>query len=85
VNQVLDLHDAPAIPVTPRQIRLALTAIGLRQQVEDWVQAQDIIVKDNWDYASSFERNNALIVRAATALGKTPADLDALFALAATL
>lgn len=77
----------PAIPqpVTPRQIRLALSAIGLRDAVEAYVNAADITVQDNWHYASEFVRDNALINGAATALGKTSADIDNLFALALTL
>ena len=84
VKQIVQLADKPAQPVTPRQIRLALTQIGLRQAIEDWIQTQDITVKDNWDYALSFERNNPLILAAAAAMGKTEADVDALFALART-
>jgi hypothetical protein len=75
----------PVPPVSPRQIRLALSAIGLRQQVEDYVNAHDITVQDSWHYTTEFDRNHPLIAACAAALGKTDADLDALFALAATL
>ncbi|UYO47797.1 hypothetical protein KQX64_17715 [Rhodopseudomonas palustris] len=71
--------------VTPRQLRLALTQLGLRQAVEDYVGTQDISVKDSWQYATQFERTHPLILAAATALGKTDNDLDALFSLAKTL
>ena len=46
--------------ITPRQIRLQLIALGLRQQVEDWVATQPIDIKDQWEFSSSFERNNQI-------------------------
>ncbi|MCP3400401.1 hypothetical protein [Bradyrhizobium sp. CCGB20] len=85
VQQVLNLVDAPPAPVTPRQIRLALTQMGLRQAVEDYVKTQDISVQDSWNYATEFLRDNELIVACAGALGKTDGDLDVLFGLARTL
>lgn len=85
VRQVHDLVDLPPAPVTPRQIRLALSQIGLRAQIEDWVDTQDIAVKDSWMFATEIDRDNPLVIAACTALGKTEAELDALFALARTL
>lgn len=85
VRQVHTLVDAPLAPVTPRQIRLALTQMGLRQAVETYVQQQDITVQDSWTYASEFLRDNELIVAAARSLNKSDADLDTLFTLARTL
>lgn len=83
--KITELGKAPPPIVSPRQIRLALTQIGLRQHVEDYVDAQDITVQDSWHYTTEFERTNPLILACAQALGKSDADLDALFALAATL
>jgi hypothetical protein len=71
--------------VTPRQIRLALSMIGLRQQVEDYVNAQDITVQDSWHYSTMFERNNPLMIACKDFLEKTEEDLDELFILAASL
>lgn len=85
VRQLHTLVDAPLAPVTPRQIRLALTQMGLRSAVETYVQQQDITVQDSWTYASEFLRDNELIIAAARALNKSDADLDALFALARSL
>jgi hypothetical protein len=85
VEQVLTLVDIPPAPVTPRQIRLALSQLGLRQAVEDFVNTQDITVKDSWEYSTQFERNHPLILGAAEALEKTEADIDALFALARSI
>jgi hypothetical protein len=90
VQQILVLEDIPKPPppvisASPRQIRLALSQIGIRQQVEDYVNTQSITVQDNWHYASIFYPDNALLIAAAAALGKTSADIDALFKLAASI
>lgn len=85
VRQVHTLVDAPLPSVTPRQIRLALSQIGLRKEIEDWVDTQDIVVKDSWMFATEITRDNPLVIAACSAIGKTDEDLDALFALARTL
>ena len=99
VEQVPTLVDLPPVTpvppqppvtvfplsVTPRQIRLALTQMGLRQAVEDFVSSQDITVKDSWEYSTQFERNHPLLLGAAQALNKTEADIDALFELARSI
>ena len=53
--------------------------------VEAYVETADQATKDSWQFATSFERDNSMIAAAAVALGKQPADVDALFALAKTL
>jgi hypothetical protein len=85
VRQVLALEDLPEVPVSPRQIRLALTQIGLRKAIEDYVAAQDVTVQDSWNYATEFFRSNPLVADAARAINKTDSELDALFALARSL
>ena len=65
--------------ITPRQIRLQLNALGLRQQVEDWVAAQPVDIKDWWEFSSSCERNNQVLIDAATHFGFTSEQLDELF------
>lgn len=70
--------------VTPRQIRLALSQAGLRQQVEDYVNSQDNAVQDSWHYSTGFDRTNPLILACQDALGKTEEELDAIFILAAS-
>ncbi|MEK9724325.1 MAG: hypothetical protein VW405_12710 [Rhodospirillaceae bacterium] len=80
-----DPVPVPAVTVTPRQIRLALTQTGLRAAVENYVAAASQDVKDSWEYSTVFERDHPLLVAAGHALGKTDAEIDALFALAVTL
>ena len=65
--------------ITPRQIRLQLNALGLRQQVEDWVATQPVDIKDWWEFSSSCERNNQILIDAATHFGFTSEQLDKLF------
>ena len=65
--------------ITPRQIRLQLNALGLRQQVEDWVATQPVDIKDWWEFSSSCERNNQILIDAATHFGFTSKQLDKLF------
>jgi len=71
--------------VTPWQIRKALNASGLRSLIEASVAGADQTTKDAWEYALEFRRDNPLITGLAAALGKTEADVDDLFALAASL
>jgi hypothetical protein len=78
---------ANAVPsvVTPYQMRRALRQIGLRDQVESFVNSQDEATQDAWHYALEVRRDNAILLAGATALGKTSADIDNLFRLAATV
>lgn len=75
----------PGISVTPRQFRLALNATGMRQAIEDYVSAGSQDVKDTWEFATEIERNSQIIAAGAAELSLTEAQIDDLFALAATL
>jgi hypothetical protein len=79
--------NVPAVtsPVSPRQIRQAMTAAGIRSAVESFVAGASQDIKDWWDYAAQFERDHPLIVQAATGLGQTSDQLDALFNYAGSL
>lgn len=65
--------------ITPRQIRLQLSAIGLRQAVEDYVATASLEIKDWWEFSLAYERNAPLLVEAATTLGMTSEQLDQFF------
>lgn len=71
--------------VSPRQIRQALSAAGLRESVEAAVQAGDQNLKDWWLFSTFFERDNAEVNAMGIALGVSVEQLDALWLLAATL
>lgn len=83
----LPLPPVPTCPlsVTNRQFRLALTRVGLRAAAEAYVAAGNQDLKDWWEYEPIMQRDHPLIAAAITELGKTPADADAVFTLAATL
>lgn len=76
--------NVPAV-VTPRQIRLALNAAGLRETVEQAVAAGSQDLEDWWEYSLDIERKNPLIISMAAALNITEQQLDSLFIAAATL
>lgn len=79
---------APAVVptlVTPRQIRLALLQLGLLPAAATWIEATDEATRIEWNFAIELRRDHPMWSAAATALGKTEADIDNLFALAATL
>lgn len=71
--------------VSPRQIRQALTRVGLRQAVEAAVAAGDQDTKDWWEFSTVFERNNPVVLAMGIALSVSEAQLDSLWLLAGTL
>lgn len=71
--------------ITPRQIRLQLITLGLRQQVEDWVVTQPLATRDWWEFSLSIDRDNQMLIDAATHFGLTSEQLDQLFIEASTL
>jgi hypothetical protein len=62
----------------------ALYELGWYDDVVAAVEADGEIGKILWARASLFERNHALVAQIATAINKTPDDLDALFRKAAS-
>lgn len=71
--------------ISPRQIRMALTQMNLRSQVETAVAAGDQNLKDWYEFSTYFDRNHLQVIAMAQALNVTNAQLDLLWALAATL
>ena len=72
-------------PVSPRQIRQALTRAGLRSTVEAAIAAGDQDTKDWWEFATQFERQHVRVIAMGVALGQTDAQLDTLWTLAGSL
>lgn len=70
--------------VTPLQARKALRAAGLKTQVDAYVLTLSEEQQEEWEYCTSVERSNGLVVEAATALGMTSVEIDDLFRLAKT-
>lgn len=77
----------PLVPkvVTMRQARLALLQADLLDDVEAAIAAADQATRIEWEYASTVERNNALVASLTAALGWTEAQVDELFIAAAKL
>ena len=71
--------------VSPRQIRQALTAAGLRTSVEAAVAASDQDTQDWYEFSTAFERAHPAVVAMGVALGVSSAALDALWTSAAAL
>ena len=78
------LASVPA-EISPRQIRQALTATGLRASVETAVAAADQDTKDWWEFATTFERSHSRVIGMAQALGVTPRQMDDLWTLGGSL
>ena len=76
-------YDSSAI--TPRQARLALLNAGLLDAVEAYVATQPRSVQIEWEFASEIRRDWPPVVQAASALGLTAEQVDALFEAAARL
>lgn len=75
----------PVTQISPRQIRMAMTQMGLRNAVEAVVAAGDQDLKDWYEFSTFFDRNHPQVLAMATALSVSDAQLDALWALGATL
>lgn len=80
-----------AIPsITRAQAKAALIISGLIAQVQPAIDAipdplQRALAQNDWDERLHFERSNPTLAAMAAALGMTDAQLDDLFALAASL
>ena len=84
------IEDIPVVPplplvVSPRQIRQALTATGMRSAVEAGVAAADQDTIDWYERSTSFEENHPEIVAMCSALSISDVDRHSVFALAASL
>lgn len=81
----------PNIPdVTPRQMRQALILSGMSLASIDAAIAalpapMNSLAQVEWEYSISFQRNRPLVLQMASVFGWSSAQLDALWALAASL
>lgn len=82
---LIDVAPIHISPISPRQIRMALTRAALRAQVEAAVVAGNQDLKDWWEFSTLFERTNPQVVAMCAALGVSDAQCDALWQLGATL
>ena len=75
----------PVTIISPRQIRMAMTQMSLRNAVEAVVAAGDQDLKDWYEFSTYFDRNHPQVIAMATTLSIDDTQLDALWALGATL
>lgn len=75
----------PILVVSPRQIRQALTAAGLRTAVEAAVASGNQDLQDWWEFATAFEENHPMVIGMAATLNVTEEQLHSLFVLAGSL
>lgn len=83
-RRTTDSEKVANLVITPRQARLALLQNNLLTNVNALVAAQPEIVRIQWEYAIDIKRTDPLVNSMLTYLGQTPAQIDALFVLAAT-
>lgn len=87
-GNTIEPYVAPQIvpaKIDARQIRQALTRVGLRGAVEEAVAAGDQDLKDWYEQSLNFEIDNPHVVAMATLLKVSDADLVALWTLGASL
>jgi hypothetical protein len=83
--QALTTAEKTPASVTPRQLRQALTAAGLRATVEAAVAGGSQDLKDWWEFSLQIERNHPEVVAMGTALGQTEDQMNQLFIAAGAL
>lgn len=71
--------------VSIRQMHTALHRLGLLAPIKAYIAASGDIELEIAFQSPTFERSNALISDMAQAMGKTDAEVDAIFALAASI
>jgi hypothetical protein len=74
--------DELRISVSPRQIRQALNAAGLRAPVEAAVASADQDTKDWWAFATSFDSDHPVLIGMAAALGMSGGQVRQVFEIA---
>jgi len=84
------LPELPVPVVTPEvsrfQFKLALAQAGLLTDVETYIAGSgDDTLRLYWAEAPTFRRDHPILTAAAVLLGKTEAEIDAVFALALSL
>lgn len=85
-NILPDMSTSSFYSCNPWQIRKALNALGLRQQVEDTIASStDITIKDGWEFASEFRSDDPFVISVGEAVGKSAPEVAEIISYAATL
>jgi hypothetical protein len=84
-------NPSDALPdITPRQVRQALILSGISiQQIENAIaqlpEPNKSLAQVEWEYSIAFKRINPLVAQIGQIVGKTPAEIDAIWRLGMTL
>ena len=81
IGKVEEQINAPQ-SVSPRQIRIALSQLGVREKVESTVAKSSQDIKDSWEFATIINIDDPMVIAFAELL---EIDLKQLFVLASTL
>lgn len=92
VDNLVTNHDPAEVPesITPRQAKQALFLNGITlQMVEDAINQLPSPNKElayiEWEYSTAFLRENPLVNQIGAVMNKTPAEIDQMWILGATL
>ena len=82
---IASYHPILSITVSPRQIRLALNQMQMRDAVETFVKTASRDVQDVWEFSVEIRRDDPVLNQLYPALGLTSEQVDAIFMLASPL
>lgn len=87
VSPVPQDPDASLVPiaVTPAQAMIALDAMGLLEDIENWVATQPRVTRIAWERVQEFRRDSPALLAGAAALGWADALLDEIFVAASNV
>ena len=86
VVEAADPHPLPVLVASKYKLRLALLQFGLLDDVEAFIEATDNrVAKIAWEYADEYRSDDPLAIGLGYALGKTDAEIRAVFELANSL
>jgi hypothetical protein len=84
-NQEILNQWRKSVSVSPLQIRRALRAVGLLDEINAFVESSSVEVREAWEYAIQIDRTNEMLLDASSAMGMSDLEVDDLFRLALTL
>lgn len=82
---IASYHPVLSITVSPRQIRLALNQMQMRDTVETFVKTASRDVQDVWEFSVEIRRDDPVLNKLYPALCLSSEQVDQLFMLASTL
>lgn len=78
-NEAQRLEALKPKSITPLQARLELSSMGIRQAVENAMLTATQDIKDFYEFAQEWKRDNVQLIQMATDLAMSDADIDNFF------